>query len=69
MLLNATTSTRHRKWTSEHGMTLSVRKCYAMHTSPCVGAACFGDLKLGISSLPIVSTLRIFGVTFSHDLP
>ena len=28
----------------------------------------FWDLKLGNSSLPIVSTLRILGVKFSHDL-
>lgn len=49
-------------------LTLNVMKCYAMHTLPRIGAACFWDLKLGNSSLPIVSTLRILSVTFSQDL-
>ena len=49
-------------------MTLSVIKCYAMHISPNIGAARSGNLMLGNSLLPIVSTLRILGVAFSHAL-
>jgi Reverse transcriptase (RNA-dependent DNA polymerase) len=57
-------------WSTEHGLTISVAKCFVMHISPKKKDAKFSCAPLFLDNvaLPVVSSLRILGVTFSNDL-
>jgi hypothetical protein len=58
------------QWSVEYGLTISPAKCYAMFISPKVktDATIQASLYIGEAQLPIVTSMRILGVTFTNDL-
>ena len=57
-------------WSTDHGMTLSPHKFFTMHVShKCRGDATVApSLYLNGTLLPVITTMRILGVTFANDL-
>jgi hypothetical protein len=55
-------------WATTHGMSISIAKCFSMHIAPSTNMPRFCHLTIGNTVLPVVSSLRILGVTFTDSL-